>query len=66
MEKEANEFASALLMPKAEIAAAFRVRRLDMARLAALKHPYRRYSTVLNRWASLSRREQPGFGASLR
>ena len=41
MEKEANEFASALLMPKAEIAAAFRVRRLDMARLAALKPEWR-------------------------
>jgi Zn-dependent peptidase ImmA (M78 family) len=41
MEKEANEFASALLMPKAEISNAFRVRRLDMARLAALKPEWR-------------------------
>ncbi len=41
MEKEANEFASALLMPKAEIAVAFRVRRLDMARLAGLKPEWR-------------------------
>jgi Zn-dependent peptidase ImmA (M78 family) len=41
MEKEANEFASALLMPKAEITNAFRVRRLDLARLAALKPEWR-------------------------
>jgi hypothetical protein len=40
-EKEANEFASALLMPKAEITIALRMRRLDMARLAALKPEWR-------------------------
>ena len=41
MEKEANDFASALLMPKAEITVALRMRRLDTAQLAALKPEWR-------------------------
>jgi len=41
METEANNFASALLMPKAEITAALRVRKIDMPKLAALKPEWR-------------------------
>ncbi len=41
MESEANNFASALLMPKNEIVIAFRGRKIDMARLAALKPEWR-------------------------
>lgn len=41
MEAEANEFASALLMPKHEITIALRGRRIDMATLAALKPEWR-------------------------
>ena len=41
MESEANEFASALLMPRNEITASLRGRPLDMARLAALKPEWR-------------------------
>ncbi|MGY4572283.1 XRE family transcriptional regulator [Bradyrhizobium sp. USDA 3256] len=41
METEANNFASALLMPKNEITIAFRGRKIDMARLAALKPEWR-------------------------
>jgi Zn-dependent peptidase ImmA (M78 family) len=41
MEVEANEFASALLMPKNEITIALRGRRIDMATLAALKPEWR-------------------------
>ena len=37
MEDEANEFASCLLMPKAEISAAFSGRRVTLELLAALK-----------------------------
>lgn len=41
METEANNFASALLMPRSEIAIATRGGKLDMARLAALKPEWR-------------------------
>jgi Zn-dependent peptidase ImmA (M78 family) len=41
METEANNFASALLMPKNEITIALRSRKVDMARLAALKPEWR-------------------------
>jgi Zn-dependent peptidase ImmA (M78 family)/transcriptional regulator with XRE-family HTH domain len=41
MESEANDFASALLMPRSEISIAMRGGRLDMARLAALKPEWR-------------------------
>lgn len=41
MESEANEFASALLMPKSEITIALRGRRMEMATLAALKPEWR-------------------------
>jgi Zn-dependent peptidase ImmA (M78 family)/transcriptional regulator with XRE-family HTH domain len=41
MESEANNFASALLLPKTEITIAFRGRKIDMARLAALKPEWR-------------------------
>jgi Zn-dependent peptidase ImmA (M78 family)/transcriptional regulator with XRE-family HTH domain len=41
MEAEANNFAGALLMPKVEITAALRVRKIDMAKLAALKPEWR-------------------------
>lgn len=41
METEANNFASALLMPKHEITIALRSRKIDMARLAALKPEWR-------------------------
>jgi Zn-dependent peptidase ImmA (M78 family)/transcriptional regulator with XRE-family HTH domain len=41
MEAEANNFASALLMPRAEITIATRGGKLDMARLAALKPEWR-------------------------
>jgi Zn-dependent peptidase ImmA (M78 family) len=41
METEVNNFASALLMPKNEITIALRSRRVDMARLAALKPEWR-------------------------
>lgn len=41
MESEANDFASALLMPKSEITIALRGRPLDMARLASLKPEWR-------------------------
>ena len=41
METEANDFASALLMPKNEITIALRGRRIDMATLAAFKPEWR-------------------------
>jgi Zn-dependent peptidase ImmA (M78 family) len=41
METEANNFAGALLMPKNEITIALRSRKIDMARLAALKPEWR-------------------------
>jgi Zn-dependent peptidase ImmA (M78 family) len=41
MESEANDFASALLMPKNEITIALRGRPLDMSRLASLKPEWR-------------------------
>ena|SRR5882724_10365926 len=41
METEANEFASALLMPRIEVTIALRGGRLDIARLAALKPEWR-------------------------
>jgi Zn-dependent peptidase ImmA (M78 family)/transcriptional regulator with XRE-family HTH domain len=41
METEANNFASAFLMPKSEITIALRSRKIDMARLAALKPEWR-------------------------
>jgi len=41
METEANNFASALLMPETEIRIAFGGRKIDMARLAALKPEWR-------------------------
>jgi Zn-dependent peptidase ImmA (M78 family)/transcriptional regulator with XRE-family HTH domain len=55
MENEANNFASALLMPKNEITIAFRGRRIDMARLAALKPEWRvSMQALLYRAQSLS------------
>ncbi|WP_316230183.1 XRE family transcriptional regulator [Bradyrhizobium sp. SZCCHNR1051] len=63
METEANNFASALLMPKNEITLAFRSRKIDMARLAALKPEWRvSMQALLYRAQSLGLIEKPAAG----
>lgn len=60
MEKEANDFASALLMPKNEITIALRGRRIDMRTLASLKPEWRvSMQAILYRAQSLGLVEKP-------